>query len=145
MKICKLFCKIQYREKAELLTVKYNKQGHFCFDVGIVDRGDGLEGEIIELFNCTTKNIIPIASTKKLINSTIAEVKQLPCDHKKWCITNRDDGVYYSNDPLTVVQGVSDAKAALLAGAGIGSISRLAKLLKDAIEKYSKDSGHQRL
>ena len=34
-----------------------------------------------------------------------------------------------------MVQGVSDAKAALLAGAGIGSIGKLAKLSKDAIEK----------
>ena len=85
-------------------------------------------GERIELFDYTTKNIISIADTAKLINSTIAEVKQLPRDHKKWCVTNRDDGVYYSNDPLTVVQGVSDTKAALLAGAGIGSISKLASV-----------------
>ena len=135
----------EYREKTELLTVKYNKQGRFCFGVGIVDRGNGPEGERIELFDYTTKNIISIADTEKLINSTIAEVKQLPRDHKKWCITNRDDRAYYSNDPLTVVQGVSDAKAALLAGAGIGLISKLAKLTKDVIEKSSKDSGHQRL
>ena len=100
---------------------------------------------MIELFDYTTKNIISIADTEKLINSTIAEVKQLPRDHKKWCVTNRDDGVYYSNDPLTVVQGVSDTKAALLAGAGIGSISKLAKLSNDAIEKSRKDPGHQRL
>ena len=56
-------------------------------------------------------------------------------DHRKWCVTNRDDGVYYSKGPLRVVQGVSAAKAALLADAGIGSISRLAKLSNDAIEK----------
>ena len=135
----------EYREKTELLTVKDNKQGRFCFGVNIVDRGDGPAGERIELFDYTTKNIISIADTKKLINSTIAEVKQLPRDHRRWCVTNRDDGVYYSNGLLTVVQGVSDAKAALLAGTGIGSIRKLAKLSTDAIEKNSKDSGHQRL
>ena len=97
------------------------------------------------MFDYTTNNIVSIADTEKLINSTIAEVKQLPRDHRRWCVTNRDDGVYYSKDPLTVVQGVSDAKAALLAGTGIGSIRKLTKLSKDAIEKSSKDSGHQRL
>ena len=51
------------------------------------------------------------------------------------CITNKDDRVYYSNDSLTVVHGVSDEKDALLAGAGIGSISTLGKPSKDAIEK----------
>ena len=55
--------------------VKYNKQDRFCFGVGIVDRDDGPQGKRIELFDYTTKNIISIADTKKLINSTIAEVK----------------------------------------------------------------------
>ena len=86
-----------------------------------------------------------IADTEKMTTSTIAEVKQLPRDHRKWCVTNRDYGVYYPNDPLTVVQGVSDAKAALLAGAGIDSITKLAKLSNNAIEKRRKDPGHQRL
>ena len=94
-----------------------------------------LQGKRIELFDYTAINIVSIADTEKLINSTIAEVKQLSRDRRRWCIINRYDRVYYSNDPLTVVQGVSDAKAALLAGAGIGSISKLAKLSKDAIEK----------
>ena len=85
----------EYREKTELLTVKYNKQGRFCLGVGIVDRGNGPEGERIELFDYTTKNVISIKDTEKLINSTIAEVKQLPRDHKKWCISNRADGVYF--------------------------------------------------
>ena len=57
--------------------------------MGIVDHGDGPAGERIKLFDCTTKNIISIEDTEKLINSTIAEVKQLPRDHKKWCVTNR--------------------------------------------------------
>ena len=96
--------------------------------MGIVDRGNGPEGKRIELFDYTTKNIVSIADTKKMINSTFTEVEQLPRDHKKWCIINRDDGVYYSNNPLTVVQGVSNAKAAQLAGTGIGLISRLVKL-----------------
>ena len=109
----------EYREKTQLLTVKYNKQGRFCFGVGIIDRGDGPAGERIELFDYTTKNIISIADTEKLINSTTPEVKHLPHDHRKWCVTNRDDRVYYSNDLLTVVQGVGNAKAALLASAGI--------------------------
>ena len=131
----------EYREKTELLTVKGDKHGRFCFGVGIVDCGDGPEGKRIELFGYTTKNIIPIADTEKLINSTIAEVKQLPRDHKKWCITNRDDGVYNSNDPPTVVKGVSDVKAALLAVASIGSISKLVELSKDVIEKTAKVQG----
>ena len=38
----------EYREKTQLLTVKYNKQGRSCFGVGIVDRGDGPAGERIE-------------------------------------------------------------------------------------------------
>ena len=109
--------------------------------MGIVDRGNGLGGERIELFDYTTKSAVSIADTEKLINSTITEVKQLPRDHKKWCITNRYDGVYYFNDPLTLVQGVSDAKAALLAGVGIGSISKLAKLSKNAIEEAVKIQG----
>ena len=48
----------------------------------------------LNLFDYTTNNIISIADTEKLTNSTIAEVKQLPRDHRKWCVTNRDDGVY---------------------------------------------------
>ena len=64
----------EYREKTELLTVKYNKQGRFCFGVGIVYRGNGPEGERIELFDYTTKNIISIKDTAKLINSMTARV-----------------------------------------------------------------------
>ena len=70
--------------------------------MGIKDSGNGLKGERIELFDYTTKNIISIADTKKLINSTIAEVKQLPRDHRRWCITKRDDGVYYSTTTTTL-------------------------------------------
>ena len=35
----------EYREKTQLLTVKYNKQDRFCFGVGIVGHGDGPAGE----------------------------------------------------------------------------------------------------
>ena len=59
--------------RKESTVVKYTKQSRFCFGVGIVDRGDGPAGERIELFDYTTKNIISIADTVKLINSTIAE------------------------------------------------------------------------
>ena len=43
----------EYREKTVLLTVKYNKQGRFCFflSVGIMGRGHGLEGDRIQLFD----------------------------------------------------------------------------------------------
>ena len=49
----------------------------------------------------------------------IVEVKQLSRDHNKWCISNRAEGVYYSNDSLAVIEGVSNKKAALLTKAGI--------------------------
>ena len=42
----------------------------------------------MELFDYTTRNVLSFADTKKLVNSTIAEVKQLPRDHNRWCITN---------------------------------------------------------
>ena len=113
--------------------------------VGTVDCDNGPEGKRIELFDYTTKNIISIKDTKKLFDSTIAEVKQLPCGHKKWCISNRAEGVYvyYSNDSLTVLNDVSEKKAALLTKAGISSISKLVKLKGGAIEKSSKCLGHQ--
>ena len=57
----------EYREKALLLTVKYNKQGRFCFGMGIVDRGAGPVGERIELFDYTTKNMISVKDTEELI------------------------------------------------------------------------------
>ena len=47
----------------------------FYFVVDIVDHRNGPEGKRIELFDYTTKNVISIANTKKLINSTITEVK----------------------------------------------------------------------
>ena len=62
--------------------------------MGTVDCDNGPEGKRIELFDYTTKNIISIKDTKKLFDSTIAEVKQLPCGHKKWCISNRAEGVF---------------------------------------------------
>ena len=76
---------------------------------------------------------------------TIAGVKQLPRDHKRWTISSRKEGGFYSNDPLTVIDGVGEEKAALLAGAGINSISKLVKLKDKAIKKSSKHSRHQRL
>ena len=135
----------EYRDKTVLLTVKYNKQGRFCLGVGIVDRGAGPVGERIELFDYTTKNIISVKDTDELIKRTIAAVKQLPRDHKRWIISNRIEGVFYSNDPLTVIDGVGEEKAALLAGAGINSISKLVKLKDKTIQKSSKHSRHQRL
>lgn len=57
--------------------------------------------------------------TEKLIDNMIVEVKQLSRDHNKWCISNRAEGVYYSNDSLAVIEGVSNKKAALLTKAGI--------------------------
>ena len=84
----------EYHEKTKMLTLKYNKQSRICFGVGIVDRGDGPQGKRIELFDYTIKNIVSIAATERLTNSTIAEVKQLSRDHRRWCITNRNDGVY---------------------------------------------------
>ena len=135
----------EYREKTELLAVKYNKQGHFYLGVGIVDRGNGPEGKRIELFDYTSKNIISMKDTEKLIDSTTAKVKHLPRDHKKWCISNRADGVYYSNDPLTVIEDVSNKKAVLLIEAGIKSISELAKIKGDVIENQQRFRASARL
>ena len=48
----------------------------------------GPQGKRIELFDYTTKNIILIKDTAKLINNTIARVKQLLRDHNKQSISN---------------------------------------------------------
>ena len=42
---------------------------------------------------------------------------------------------FYSNHPLTVIDGVSEKNAALFAGTGISSIGKLVKPKGDAIKK----------
>ena len=65
------------------LTIKYNKQeGRFCLCVGIIDLGKCPKGEKIGLYEYTTKDIISIKNIEKLVNGTVAQVTQLPHDHK---------------------------------------------------------------
>ena len=61
----------EYRDEKKLLTVKFPKQGRFCFGVANVDHGEGPTGERAELFDYTCKNIVYIKQFKDMIKTLI--------------------------------------------------------------------------
>ena len=78
---------------------------------------------------------LSIKDTEKLINGTVAEAIQLPCDHKM-VHQQKKSWHFYPNNSLTVIEGVkSERKPVLLAENGINLIHKILKLKGDAITK----------
>ena len=107
----------------------------------IVDRGDGPKGERLDIWDYTECNVHNVKVWLDLVHKIIRDLKKTKKrDDPEWIKTDRQTGVLYRNDPVTMFDGVKDKKVTLLAQNGITVVKDLLVLDGDDVKRIAKNT-----
>ena len=126
-------------DRAQVLTVKFPKEGRFCLGVAIAPTNE-TKGKHAELFDYSGKTIVTIPEWKELEDKEIRRVKAL----KKgaWFYSGRDATAVYLDDDIKTfrakssknkIDGFGKATCDKLAAEGIKTVSNVREKLSNAI------------
>ena len=121
-------------EDTTILNVKYEKECRLGLGVAMVMplAPDGTtlqcEGKRCYPFNYSTKVLISIDDYKKMKRIEINRVKNLSGRMGFWVESNRDAGMLYQNDPVSLMKGVGKKTVEKLESIGIKTVRDLKKI-----------------
>ena len=130
-----------YESVLHMVNVKYAKETRLGLGSAVYRDGDGnLVGEVLEPFDYSARVIFSIKDFAKKTATQIAKVKALSDPTAKaqgWYGSDREVAAFYSDDPLTVLDGVAGAMQDKFFNHGITSLLDFYKCDEHQLEVMS--------